>query len=324
MTLASQLPAPIVEIPENPTPRGASAVWIEARDGTRLRAIEWTPESAGIAQPRGTVFVFSGRTEFAEKYFEVIGELIARGFAVATLDWRGQGLSDRVLPDPRKGYVGDFVEYDDDLASFMTKIAPDFPKPWIALAHSMGGNILTRGAHDHPEWFSGLVLSAPMLGLRLGKAAGLIRVLALAATRFGFGDRYVPGGNAKAAHELPFEETVLTHDARRYAVYQALTRAEPKLGLGSATFGWLAASFRSIERVMTPAWLGAIRLPVMISVAGHDQLIERSSLEAAAKMLPDAQLVAVEGADHEVLIETDDLRAQFWRAFDAFIGRCSG
>lgn len=317
-------PAPIVKIPENPTPKGVDAFWIEAGDGTRLRALTWTPEAAGIAHPRGTVFVFNGRTEFAEKYFEVIGELIARDFAVATLDWRGQGLSDRALPDPRKGYVGDFNEFDGDLASFMGKVAPDFPRPWIALAHSMGGNILTRGAHDHPEWFSALVLSAPMLGLRLGRAMGMIRMLAFVATRLGFGDRYVPGGNAKAAHELPFEETVLTHDARRYAIYQALTRKEPKLGLGSATFGWLAASFRSIERIMTQAWLGAIKLPVLISVAGHDQLIERSSLEAAAKMLPDAQLVAVEGADHEVLIETDDLRAQFWRAFDAFVSRCLG
>jgi len=322
--LSLRSPAPVVEIPENPTPKGAAAFWIEAGDGARLRALTWTPEAAGIARPRGTVFLFSGRTEFSEKYFEVIGELIARGFAVATLDWRGQGLSERALADPRKGYVRDFTEFDDDLASFMASVSAGFPKPWIAMAHSMGGNILVRGAHDHPEWFSALVLSAPMLGLRLGKAAGLIRMLSFTATRLGFGDRYVPGGNAKAPHELPFEETVLTHDARRYAIYQALTRKEPKLGLGSATFGWLAASFRSIEQIVTPAWLGAIKVPVLISVAGHDQLIERSSLEAAAKMLPNAELIAVEGADHEVLIETDELRAQFWRAFDGFMGRHSG
>ena len=32
-----------------------------------------------------------------EKYFEVVGELRRRGFAVAVLDWRGQGGSSRLL-----------------------------------------------------------------------------------------------------------------------------------------------------------------------------------------------------------------------------------
>ena len=46
---------------------------------------------------RGTVVVLGGRAEFIEKYFEVIGELLARDFAVAALDWRGQGGSARRL-----------------------------------------------------------------------------------------------------------------------------------------------------------------------------------------------------------------------------------
>jgi len=52
---------------------------------------------------KGTVCVFGGRGEFIEKYFETIGELRRRGFAVATMDWRGQGRSSRQLPDARKG-----------------------------------------------------------------------------------------------------------------------------------------------------------------------------------------------------------------------------
>jgi len=320
----SNPPAPIVLIPENPMPRGGEASWIEAGDGTRLRVLTWTPEAAGIAAPRGTVFVFGGRTEFAEKYFEVIGELIGRGFAVATLDWRGQGLSDRALADPRKGHVRDFAEFDDDLASFMAKVAPAFPKPWIALAHSMGGNILLRGTHDHPGWFSGVVLSAPMLGLRLGNAITIIRGIATTGTWAGLAGRYVPGGNRKASDETPFEENILTHDARRYAIYQALIRAEPKLGLGATTFGWLAAGFRSIAKVMMPAWLGAVKTPILITVADDDRLIDSASLHLAAAGLPNAELVTIEGSGHEVLIETDERRAAFWRAFDDFVARVLG
>lgn len=315
--------APIVLIPENPMPRGGVARWITTSDGVRLRAIVWPPESAGLAKARGTVFVFGGRTEFAEKYFEVVGELLARGYAVATVDWRGQGLSDRSLADPRKGHVRDFAEFDLDVAAFMSEVAPPLPKPWIALAHSMGGNILLRALHDRPDWFSACVLSAPMLGLRLGSshAANLARAVAFSGAVIGFASSYLPGGNAKAADDIPFDENILTQDERRYAVYQALIRAEPKLGLGGSTFGWLAAAFRSIAAASSPGYLAAVKTPVLIAMAGQDALIDRAALQFAAEHLPQGELVSIENARHEILIETDACRAKFWAAFDDFLGR---
>ncbi|MCE9649165.1 MAG: alpha/beta hydrolase [Parvibaculum sp.] len=304
-------------------PRGGQARWITASDGVRLRVIVWPPEAAGIARARGTVFVFGGRTEFAEKYFEVVGELLQRNFAVATVDWRGQGLSDRALADPRKGHVADFADFDRDITAFMGDVAPDLPKPWIALAHSMGGNILMRALHDHPEWFSAAILSAPMLGLRLGSAfaARLARIVAFSSAALGLGSRYLPGGTAKAADEVPFNDNILTHDERRYAVYQALVRAEPKLGLGASTLGWLVAAFRSIETVASPAYLAEIKAPVLIALAEDDGLIDRAALQFAAGHLPQGKLVVVETARHEILIETDQCRARFWAAFDDFVER---
>lgn len=315
--------APVVLIPENPMPRGGVARWIETGDGVRLRVMVWSPAAAGIDAARGTVFVFGGRTEFAEKYFEVVGELLVRGFAVATVDWRGQGLSDRALADPRKGHVADFASFDLDIATFMEKIAPDLPKPWVALAHSMGGNILLRATHDHPKWFSACVLSAPMLGLRLGSsaAANLARAVAFSGSIIGFAANYLPGGNAKAADETPFSENILTHDERRYALYQALIRAEPKLGLGASTFGWLAAAFRAMAATASPGYLADIKIPVLIAVAENDGLIDRAALEFAAEHLPRGELVTIENARHEILIEKDACRAKFWAAFDDFISR---
>ncbi|MGB3809865.1 MAG: alpha/beta hydrolase [Parvibaculum sp.] len=320
---ADALSAPVVLVPENPLPTGGEARWITTSDGVRLRAIVWTPQAAGLAMVRGTVFVFGGRTEFAEKYGEVVGELLARGFAVATVDWRGQGLSDRSLADPRKGHVRDFAEFDRDISAFMGEVAPLLPKPWIALAHSMGGQILTRAAHDHPEWFSACVFSAPMLGLRLGSvfAATLARVVAYSATVLGFGSSYLPGGSAKAADEVPFGQNILTHDERRYGVYQALIRKAPQLGLGASTFGWLAAALRSVRKTRSATYLAAIKTPVLIALAEQDGLIDRAALHFAADHLPNGELVVIDGAYHEILIETDARRAKFWAAFDEFINR---
>ena len=64
--------------------------------GAALRAL-------GFDAGKGTVCVFGGRGEFIEKYFETISELRQRGFAVAIMDWRGQGHSSRQLPDRAQG-----------------------------------------------------------------------------------------------------------------------------------------------------------------------------------------------------------------------------
>jgi len=298
-------------------PEGGEARWLAMPDGARLRVFTWEGGS------RGTVFFFGGRTEFVEKYFEVVGELRARGFSVVSLDWRGQGLSTRLLPDRRKGHIDDFTTFDRDLAHVMAEIAPGFPKPWFALAHSMGGTILLAAAHDHPDWFTGVVLSAPMLGLKFsGKAMALtVRGMATGLDALGFGKRYLPGGTPKAADENPFERNILTHDERRYALLQALIRAEPALGLGSATVGWLHAAFRAIDRLSALGWLAAVRTPVLICAAERDSLIDGAALRHAAVHLPAGELVEIAGSRHEILIELDACRAAFWGAFDAFTGK---
>lgn len=315
--------AAMVEVDGAPVPRGGHASWMQTHDGRRLRALVWKAEEAGIIAPRGTVFVFGGRTEYAEKYFEVIGELIARGFAVATVDWRGQGLSARSLDDPRKGHVVDFAEFDEDIACFMREVAPDMPKPWIALAHSMGGNIVMRALHDHGEWFSAAILTAPMLGLNLGSvvARWAVALIAKVGASIGLAGHYVPGGSPKANDEVPFVQNILTHDRVRYARCQAQIRADSKLGLGGSTYGWLAAGLRSIAKVMRPQYLAKIKTPLLIVGASDDRLIARSALISAAAQVAHGQFVLLEKSHHEILIETDAVRRQFWSAFDKFIER---
>ena len=116
---------------------------------------------------RGVCVLLNGQTEFIEKYEEVIGELAARGFAVATLDWRGQGGSQRDLANPLKAHIGHFTDYDEDLSAFMDMVVrPMGDRAPIALAHSMGGHILLRALHARPNQFAAAVFSAPMIGVQ--------------------------------------------------------------------------------------------------------------------------------------------------------------
>ncbi len=169
----------LVTLAKNPIPGGAVVGELKGAGGVRLRFARWQ-HTRGAR--RGTVCLFQGRGEFIEKYFEVIADLRRRGFAVATLDWRGQGGSERIVGHPRKGHVGSFAEFDADLRIFMRDVVlPDCPPPFIALAHSMGGNILLRNAAKPGSWFDRMVLTAPMIYVSEERAKHSQRVTRLAA-----------------------------------------------------------------------------------------------------------------------------------------------
>src|SRR4051794_4241814 len=87
--------------PANPAPPGGVVEWLAEASGVKIRTARWILPARDA---RGTVVLAQGRTEFIEKYHEVIRELIARKFSVVTFDWRGQGLSSRALEDKRKGH----------------------------------------------------------------------------------------------------------------------------------------------------------------------------------------------------------------------------
>ena len=159
----------LVSIPANPVPEDVVTGTIKTPDGAELRFARWAPPP----NRKGTVCVFQGRAEFIEKYYETVRDLRARGFAVAMIDWRGQGHSARRLRDPRKGYVRDFADYETDVETFVRSVVmPDCPPPFYALAHSMGGAVMLRVAYSQKRWFDRIVLSAPMIDLP-GRTTGL-------------------------------------------------------------------------------------------------------------------------------------------------------
>jgi lysophospholipase len=306
----------LISIPANPLPDGAVDGEIQASDGVTLRYARWQPPPGR----KGTVCVFPGRAEFIEKYFEVVDDLRARGFAVAILDWRGQGLSQRALSDPRKGHVRKFAEYDRDLEAFVQNVVlPDCPPPHFALAHSMGGAILLRAAHQGRRWFDRIVTTAPMIALAGRPQSRAARITAGAIRLLGMGGSYVPGGGATAINSLPFAANVLTSDPVRYARANAVIEAMPALGLGAPTVAWLDAAYRQMAAFADPAWARQVRLPILIAAAGRDEVVSTPAIEQFSTRLRAGAHVIVAGARHEILMERDYYRAQFWAAFDAFI-----
>jgi lysophospholipase len=307
----------LVSIPANPVPDNFVTGMLKAPDGVNLRYARWLPP----AGRRGTVCILQGRSEWIEKYFETVRDLRGRGFAVATLDWRGQGLSDRALSDRRKGYVRDFSEYDADLETFMREIVlPDCPPPIFAIGHSTGATVLIRAAHRGHRWFDRMVMTAPLIALggidySMGAGPLIVRALRLA----GFGSIYVPRSDTSIVESRPFVGNILTSDPVRYARNAAVLEAEPALALGAPTVAWTDAAFRAMAALRERSYPARIRQPILIVAGGNDGVVSNAAIEDFASMLRAGSHLVVVGAQHEILMEQDRFRSQFWAAFDAFV-----
>ncbi|MFD0857643.1 alpha/beta fold hydrolase [Roseovarius aquimarinus] len=293
-------------------PPGGRAAWMRAADGTRLRVAHWPCDSA-----RGTVLLLPGRTEFIEKYGRAARDLGARGYGTAVIDWRGQGLSDRLTGDTLTGHVGDFDDYQQDVAALLAACAAwDLPRPWHLLAHSMGGAIGLRAAlGDLPV--ATCAFTAPMWGIKM---RAVLRPLAWslgwAAGRAGLGHRYAPStGPQSYVLSAPFETNDLTRDAGMHAHMRAQLTAHPELSLGGPSLTWLFGALRECRR------LHALPSPAQpgLAILGTDErIVDPARIEARMARWPGARLERLDGALHEPMMDTPETRAAVWEMLDRF------
>lgn len=284
------------------------------RDGAPIRIATWLPKGA-----RASVIILPGATEFIEQFGETIGELLARGNAVGIVDWRGQGLSQRPLKDRRKRHIDSFATYVADLREIVNSAFAKLPKPWLLLCQSMGGHIGLLVLQEKVASFAGAVLMAPMLGI-ITKPWPLpvARFLTSASCALGGSRSYILGGGSKSDFP-PFERNPLTHDPNRYRRVFELIAAEPWLDVGSPTFGWLEAAFRSMDALARAKAGRAIDVPALVIACGEDSVVENPAIEAMAARLPRGRLALFAGARHAILLESDLVRAAFWKEYDAFV-----
>lgn len=286
---------------------------LTAKDGVRLRAGLWR------GGDRGLVLLLNGRTEFLEKCAVPAAALVERGFSVASVDWRGQGLSDRLLDNPLKGHVEKFTDFHLDLTALVADPAvAGVGGKRIVLAHSMGGAIglgaLARGVLA-PD---AAILSAPMMGIALG-AIGRLAASAIlpVAKALGKLDRWPPFAPQKPYVFGPSKKNVLTGDAAMFDWMAATLRAEPRLQLASPTLGWLNAAVAESGFL---ARQGPLDHPALCLLGTKEAVVDACAIRSGAPRLG-AELVEFDGAQHEVLIETAELRDQVWNAIDAFLER---
>ena len=304
----------LLSLPDNPCPDQAQVSILTTEDGYRLRAASWTPSGA----QHGTVLMLQGRAECIEKYFEPIQSFLDRGFGVINFDWRGQGGSERLLADPMKGHIDHFEDYQTDLRAIRSHYAQDLQKPVLAFAHSMGGLILLQALHHDPHWAKAALFTAPMLDIVLLRQQPWLKQIIKAGCLFGFKKQYPPLHRSQSPLTMAFERNPLTRNRARFERTQTLLRTNPALALGMPTLGWLGEAIRAIHHVpMLVKGLNQQGPDTMLMIAPTQDRV--TATEATAHFcahVKRAELVMIENSDHEILMENDPARDQFWHLFE--------
>lgn len=287
--------------------------WV-APDGWRLRRFDWI-----AAHPRGRLLFQTGRGDIFEKYLETLAHLRARGWSVTAFDWRGQGGSGRLSGDPHVGHVEDYAVYDRDLAAFWADWSNEGEGPRIVLGHSMGGMMVARGLANRSIDPVATILVAPMIGLKSPIGAGIAGWVARWMASHGDPARAAWRSNERPG-SMASRQSLLTHDASRYADEGWWQDRHPELRLGPPSWRWLAQGFAGAAALAVDPRIEQIATPVLMLIAEADKLVDaRAALRLGAR-LPDAQIVRFgRESAHEILREADGVRDRALSAIDSFL-----
>ena len=282
-------------------------------DNWPIRRMDW-PQPKG-SEVRGSLLFAGGRGDFIEKYLEPLGHWHSRGWNVTSFDWRSQGES---RGDIEGGHLDSF---DDLVADGAALIAGwlNGPGPHVGIGHSMGGHLLLRIMAERQPALDAAVLVAPMIGINSGPLpAWLARPIAQGLTRLGLGRVRVWRQVDSKLTEGPTRRKILTSCPDRYADEQWWFGQQPGFSLGTPSWGWLAAAYRSIA-LLTPERLRSVPTPTLLLGTERDRLVSASAIRRAADLLPRADLMMLPNSGHEILREADPIRLEALERIDAFL-----
>lgn len=232
----------------------------------------------------------------------------ARTHRVLALDLPGYGASGR----PDAPYTPPW--YADVVSDWMAAVGVDRA---AVIGHSMGGQVATWLALEHPERVDRLVLSAP---------AGFERFQPGHA-RF-MRDFWTEGRALEASEEQVRANFVAQVFNRVDAGVERLIAERVRMGQDPRFAGTSVAVSRSIAGMLDhPVWdrASGVAVPTLIVYGTEDRMIPnpvfnggrtRDVAEAAARAIPGARLLLVPGAGHTVHHDAADA---FNRAVEEFL-----
>lgn len=281
---------------------------------TQLRVAKWMGGS------RGTVHIFNGRTEYIEKYYDVIESFITRGFNVTAHDWRGQGLSTRNEEYPTRCHVMDFDEHQSDARAVMSHFS-DMPGPHYLFCHSMGGAIGTRFMAENDN-VKAAIFSAPMYGIKLPPLLEFFRPLIFKLMKtLGLQWSTAPG-TKDVNYELHtrFKNNLLTNHKPSWDKMVQNVKEDQDLQCGGPTYYWSEAAYKEIDALSK---IKSIDTPALMTLGTNENVVSPQAIYERMKIQDNWRLLELKNGRHEGYVETDEIRKELWLNIDLFLDQYS-
>ena len=303
-------------------PYATESFW-KAQDGWQIRRIDWPhlDRDGNAAQTvRGSMLFMPGRGDHYEKYLELLDQFSRLGWRVTAIDWRGQGGSGRMLPDPHIGHIDDFSTWISDLGAFWRRWKAQSPGPHVVMAHSMGGHLTMRALCEKVIDPDAVALSAPMLGIQtMGLPYVAYHALAKLLRSLGDPNRAAWKEGEKPGSPLNARAKILTHDASRYADELYWWEKRPEVRLGPPSWHWVERAIASTRLLNAPAVMETVQIPILLMATTADRLVDTRRIIRDAKRLPNGELLLFgDEAAHEILREADPVRDKCIAAIENF------
>ena len=260
--------------------------------------------NVGEASHKAIVLV-NGRSEFMEKYAELLFDLRSSSYNIYTYDHRGQGSSERLITNSQIGHVHSFNDYVVDLKTFIDTVVstPTNPQKVYILGHSMGGAIATLYSMENPHDVEAMVLSSPMYKINtsgvpdwlINLAGGVIDSKALA-----------PGRTATEWKD-PFdlEKDDSTHSPERYNLPLSFLLANPDCAIGGPSIGWVQEALKvthqlqkRLKKFIVPTLILQAKEDTITDNDGHSEICSRSN----------CSIKVMAGSRHDIFEEIDSIR----------------
>ncbi|MFM2153924.1 MAG: hypothetical protein RL199_2359, partial [Pseudomonadota bacterium] len=252
-----------------------------SKDGTRLFMASYAP--AGV--PKASVLFLHGYADHASRYGHVLEALAAAGYDAHALDYRGHGRA-----EGRRGYVGRFGDYLDDVETAIARIRAASGAPLFLFAHSHGCLVACSLVLRNPRLpVEGLVLSSPYFRLKL--APGWFQLFQAKVV-----GRLVPVLSVKN----PLTSDMLTHDAAMRAASDADTLKHTVV-----TPRWFSESNEAQLQLFANA--RRFDKPLLVMQAGDDAIADPQGAHDFVDSVGsrDKHLTVYPGMFHEILHEVE-------------------
>jgi len=267
-------------------------------DGAKIRYAV----SKQVPEPRCWLVFVNGRTEWIEKYPHLPSVLdLPQQCGFLTWDHRGQGASGGA-----RSFVADYLDYSRDANQLVNFVVAG--RPYVILAHSMGSLISLHGTLGGELTPARMVLCSPLFRL---PNQPLPRYVAGPVARLFCKLNFAQLATGAGKHDRkPFRRNKLTHSIEAYD----RIRSTP-YPCGSATFGWVDATFRAASQVFEHGFLKSLQSPTLVLGGSRERVVDKRSFTNWVQVASEASQAQIgfrliHGARHELLSEINTYRDQ--------------